>query len=77
MAVGAALGVAVGTGEGNPPGGGSDAGIPPFVLHAESAAHNAALISKPNSGASARFMAQAGYTWSIRASPARVEFPAA
>ena len=65
--------VGTGLGVGPPPAGPIIAGIPPFVLHAETAAHSAAAATSVKSERSTRFMAQGGYTWSIRASPARVE----
>ena len=47
--------------------------MPPFVLHAETAASNAAATNAPKRICSTRFMAQSGYLWSMRASPAPVE----
>jgi hypothetical protein len=47
--------------------------MPPFVLHADIAAQSAAARISAKNDCSTRFMAKAGYLWSIRASPARVE----
>lgn len=71
------VGVGVGADDGvapTPPGGSPGvAGMPPLVLHAETPAQSAAVSSSVNSDLSTRVMAQAGYLWSIRAYPARVE----
>jgi len=73
--LGVAVGAAVGTGEGVvPPAPGPPpiiAGMPPFVLQAETAAESAAAATSAKRDFSTRLMAQAGYLWSIRASPAR------
>jgi hypothetical protein len=61
VAPGVAVGTALGTADGNgppPPGGSGDAGIPPLVLHAETAAHIAAAARTANNDRSTRFMAQ-------------------
>lgn len=72
--VGTVVGVAGGVGEPPAPGGCTgNAGIPPLVLQAETAAHSATAASRVNSDSRIRPMAQEGYSWLIRASPARVE----